>query len=152
LSHLQANAPDIIEELDSRQRGLTVVVGRRAVQMLSSNDTVRGPRWDHQKLVDELLQAPQARRPIRELSISILVNGRLQISRLRQQALEPDPDWTPEDHALPAELLPAGLLVGAPSPLGVLRIEKAAAQLVGRLRYRNAIVVTDASENPVASY
>ena len=79
LVYLQNNLPSIYSELENQKRGFSVIVGRRAVQTMSSNDVVVGGRWKHQQLIDEICDAQQARRPIRELGITVFVNGQLKI-------------------------------------------------------------------------
>ena len=146
LQRLGESDPELIGELDSRQRGLSVVVGRTAKQVLSSNDLVRGKRWDSQRLVDAILDAPQARRPIRELCIHVVIDDG-QLQRLAAVEVTDDPEWPPKTVELPGEL------IGLDQPMiGRLTIRKAAERLVGKLRDRNGIVVLDQKRNPVGWY
>jgi hypothetical protein len=149
IQHLEQADPSLITELDQQKRGVTVALGMRAVQVYSSNDVVRGRKWDAQKLVDELREAPQARRPIRELSISLLVNGHEALRRLVHDELEDDPDWPPTEDAVPGTLLGT---VPQAGDIGRLRLRKSAHQLVGRLRHRNTVWVMDGNGNPIAFY
>ena len=146
LRQLGESDSNLVEELDRGERGLTAVVGRSAKQVLSSNDLVRGLRWDSQRLVDAILDAPQARRPIRELRVRLMIDdGRLQ--DLTPVDVEDDPEWPPKVVRLPGELL--GL---DQDTIGRLTIHKTAERLVGKFRDRNGIVVLDARTNPVAWY
>ena len=77
VEYLQKNLTNIFDELESQKRGFSVIVGRRAVQTMSSNDVVVGGRWKHQQLIDEICDAQQARRPIRELNITVFVIGQV---------------------------------------------------------------------------
>jgi hypothetical protein len=149
LRSLAEHDPALIQELDGMTRGLTVLLGMRAVQVYSSNDVVRGGKWDHQRLVDDLRDAPQARRPIRELSISVLVNGQEALLRLVPDAIEDDPDWPQSELPIPAGVIG---LDDATESIGLLRLRKSAQQLVGRLRHRNTIWVMDGKGNPIAFY
>lgn len=152
-SYLQDVQPGLIEELESARRGLTVVVGRKATQVLSSNDVVSGGRWNHQRLIDDIRDAPQARRPVRELAISVLVNGELGVERLSQQSVEEDPDWPPTEIEIPRSLITdATLADGAEATIGILRITKAGVQLTGRLKDLNTLFVLDSGLNSIAHY
>jgi len=64
IEYIRTKLPNIYSELDIQKRGFSVIVGRRAVQTMSSNDVVVGGRWKHQQLIDEICDAQQARRPI----------------------------------------------------------------------------------------
>lgn len=150
--YLQTKLADIVADLDLGERGLSVVVGRRAVQVLSSNDFVRGGRWDSQRLVDAVRDSPQARRPVRELAIAIFRNGALAIDRLIPEALEPDPEWSPKSLDLPLDLLRDAGLKASDQAAGHLDLRKAAVPLTGRLRERNSVLVLDGADNPIASY
>lgn len=147
IQHLEHHQLQLVDDLDTRQRGFTAVVGRRAKQILSSNDVVRGRKWQHQQLIDEIRSAPQARRPIYELRISVLVNGEQRLARLEQEPVSPDPDWPDKEWPVP------GTTVGNhEARIGTLRLRKAAPQLVGRLREHNVISIIDGGSNPIAWY
>lgn len=152
IAYLETHEPELVSELDAGNRGLTLVVGRRAVQVLSSNDVVRGGRWDHQRLVDSIREAPQARRPIRELAISVFKNGVRVVERLTPEAVGEDPDWPPVEIAMPKAVIPDVRPAADPSGLGQLRLAKAGVPLTGRLRHRNAVAILDEHGNPIASY
>jgi hypothetical protein len=152
ISHLKANDPEIVTELDAGTRGLTVVVGRRAQQVHSSNDVVVGSRWNHQKLIDELRDASQARRPIRELDITVLRNGQLGVDRLMPARVDEDPDWLPVELEVPRDLLRDADWRVQNSSAGTLRIAKSIVQLSGRHKDLNSVFVLDSQGNPIASY
>jgi hypothetical protein len=152
VSHLEAHEPDLVSELEKGTRGVTVVAGRRAVQALSSNDVVRGGRWDEQRLVDSIRDAAQARRPIRELAISVFINGHLRLARLVPERVEDDPDWPATSTMVPASVIADTGLRGDAPEAGELRIQKAAVPLTGRLRERNTLSVLDEHGNPIALY
>jgi hypothetical protein len=150
VAYLGLRHPELVAELDGRTRGFTVLVGRRAVQVLSSNDVVRGGRWDRQRLVDSLVETAQARRPIRELEIAILANGTEVLRRLQEDQLETDPAWEAEAIPVPSEPLRS---VGARNDvIGTLTLQKSLLPLTGRLKDRNALTVLDDGDNPVARY
>ena len=62
IEYIQTKLPNIYSELENQKRGFSVIVGRRAVQAMSSNDVVVGGKWKHQQLIDEICDAQQARR------------------------------------------------------------------------------------------
>ena len=146
LDRLRESDPDLIRELDAGLRGFTVVVGRRAKQVLSSNDLVTGRRWHNQRLIDGILDAPQARRPIRELRVDVVVDdGHLQ--RLTTMDVVEDADWPP----ITVDL--SGQLIGVErQTVGRLTIRKSSDRLVGRLRDRNGIIILDQKDNPIGWY
>ena len=150
--YLQSNLAGIVADLDGGRRGLSVLVGRRAVQVLSSNDVVRGGRWDSQRLVDSIRDAPQARRPVRELAITVFRSGASAVDRLVPEAIETDPDWATKTIDVPSEILRDSGLKAGDQPIGQLALNKAAVPLTGRLRERNAVMVLDGADNPVALY
>ncbi len=96
--------------------------------------------------------APQARRPIRELCISVFSNGSLRVLRLQPEAIEDDPDWTVQEEEVPISLILDASLAEGATTAGKLRVRKSASQLIGRLKDRNSVFVMDGSGNPVASY
>jgi hypothetical protein len=151
-NYLQAKLPAVVADLDAGHRGLSVIVGRRAIQVLSSNDVVRGGRWDSQRLVDAIRDAPQARRPVRELAITIFRNGTPAVDRLAPEAIAPDPNWTTKTLDVPVDLLRDAGFKSADQTIGRLTLTKAAVPLTGRLRERNSILVLDGADNPIASY
>jgi hypothetical protein len=151
IAYLETHQPRLLTELDAGRRGLTVVAGRRAVQV-SSSSAVCGRRWDAQRFVDELRDAAQARRPIMELSISILVNGELRVPRLTPETIPEDPDWPEETVTLPGDLIPDDAPLPGFSSLGELRLKKAAIPLTGKRKDRNAVHVVDSVGNLIASY
>ena len=152
IAHLDAEHAALVHDLDAGQRGFTVVVGRKAVQVLSSNDLVRGGKWDQQKLVDAIRDAPQARRPIRELAISVLHDDQAILSRLLPEPIHDDPGWTAFTADVPASVLVDVGRSDKPPTVGRLEIKKAADPLTGPRRDRNALVVMDGRDNPIASY
>ena len=150
IEYLQKNFNKIFEELETQKRGFSVVVGRRAVQTMSSNDVVVGGRWKHQQLIDEIRDAQQARRPIRELNITVFVNGQVKIDRLMPYSINEDENWPNETHLVPGTVvaaLKAGLLDS-----GALTVYKSADQLTGRLKDLNSLFISDVKGNPIASY
>lgn len=150
IEHLQSNLTNIFSELENQKRGFSVIVGRRAVQTMSSNDVVVGGRWKHQQLIDEICDAQQARRPIRELNITVFVNGQVKIDRLMPYSIEEDENWPSETHEVPGTVvtaLKAGLLEA-----GVFTVYKSANQLTGRLKDLNSLFISDGKGNPIASY
>lgn len=152
IEHLERTDPALVAELECDQRGLTVVAGRCAEQVLSSNDVVRGARWDRQRLADSVSQAVQARRPIRELAVCVFANSQLSIRRLSPEEIEPDPKWGRLDAALPVSVLKDAAFATSEPTAGVLRLDKAGVPLTGRLSSRNAVSVLDRHSNPIASY
>jgi hypothetical protein len=152
IQYMEAKEQGLVAELEAGLRGLTVLVGRRGIQVYSSNDVINGGRWRFEKLVEEMRDAPQARRPIRELSISVFSNGGLRIPRLQPEAIEDDPDWTVQEEALPVNLILDSALAEGATTAGTLRVRKSGDQLTGRLKDRNSVFVMDGSGNPIASY
>jgi hypothetical protein len=152
ISYLQKHEPSILEELDACRRGLSVVVGRRAEQLYSSNDVVSGARWNYQRLVDDIREAPQARRPIRELSISVFVNGELRLPHLHSHSFDDDPDWPPQEWILPSHIVEGETDPVTDASIGSFQLRKSATQLSGRMKEFNCIFITDEAGNPVASY
>lgn len=150
IEYLQSNLTSIFGELENQERGFSVIVGRRAVQTMSSNDVVVGGRWKHQQLIDQIRDAQQARRPIRELNIAVFVNGQVKIDRLMPYSIEEDESWPNETHAVPGALV-AALKAGV-SDAGTLIIFKSANQLSGRLKDLNSLFISDIKGNPIASY
>jgi len=149
---LQETLPQIYADLQNQVRGFSVIVGRRAIQTKSANDIVRGGKWRHQQLVDEILEAQQARRPIRELSVSVFVNGQLQIAKLIPQSIEEDPTWGVDVHDLFVSALNDTAESSSETKSGQLSISKSINPLTGRLKDLNALFVIDESGNPIASY
>jgi hypothetical protein len=150
VEYLQNHLPKIVDELENQKRGFSVIVGRRAIQTMSSNDVVVGGRWKHQQLIDEICDAQQARRPIRELSITVFVNGQVKIDRLMPYSIEEDENWPSETHVVPGTVVSA--IKAGLSDVGVLTIYKSANQLTGRLKDLNSLFITDGKGNPIASY
>jgi hypothetical protein len=150
LVYLQNTLPNIFAELENQKRGFSVIVGRRAVQTMSSNDVVVGGRWKHQQLIDEICDAQQARRPIRELSITVFVNGQLKIDCLTPYSIEEDGNWPNVTYVIPGSIVAA--LKGGLSDAGVLTIRKSANQLTGRLKDLNSLFIADSKGNPIATY
>ena len=147
VSKLEELEPELVDELNNRSRGFTVVVGRAATQVLSSNDLVAGRRWHVQRLIDAIRSATQARRPVRELRISVFVNGRLKLPRLTPAAVAADPEW--KDVRIP---LPGSLIGSDADVIGQVTIKKAAEQLVGKLADHGGFMFLDRLKNPVAWY
>src|SRR5439155_11947663 len=117
-----------------------------------SNDVVRANRWDHQKLVDSIREAPQARRPLNELAISVFVDGELRIDRLRAEDVEDDPDRPPVAWELPASVIVDETLSTGESTAGKQAVRKAAKPLAGRRPALNSVMLIVATANPRASY
>lgn len=151
LQYMDHEDPSLVAELDANKRGFTVIVGRRADPAQAAN-VLSGNRWDYQKLVDEVHAAAQARRPIRELAISVFVNGQLKLERLTPDKIADDPNWPPEEVEIPASVLPDQSLAEGATMVGKLTIQKADAPLGGKQKDYNAVAVYDASSNPVATY
>ncbi len=152
IAHMEEHAADLVAELDAGTRGLSVVVGRKAVQNYSANDVVKGGRWDHQKLVDQIKEAQQARRPIRELSISVFINGDLAIDRLSPDTIDDDPDWPVEEVEVPIAVVKDAALAGTATTAGTLRLRTAAEPLTHKRKHHNAVIVLEEHGNPIASY
>ncbi len=151
IKYLEMASSKLVSELDSRTRGFSIIVGKRAVQALSAHDVVNGGKWKHQRLIDDIKDAQQARRPIRELSISVFINGVLQIERILPPVIENDPEWADEIHnILIGEV--KGLREQQKTECGVLRIQKSINQLIGRLKDLNALYILDDKGNPVGTY
>lgn len=148
--YLKNNLTNIFDELETQKRGFSVIVGRRAVQTMSSNDVVVGGRWKHQQLIDEICDAQQARRPIRELNITVFVNGQLKIDRLMPYSIKEDENWPSETHSVPGTVVAA--LINGLVKAGRLNIYKSADQLTGRLKDLNSLFISDGKGNPIASY
>jgi hypothetical protein len=151
IEHLESALPDMARGLDSGTRGFSAIVGRRAVQTLSAHDIVNGGKWKYQKLIDDIKDAQQARRPIRELSISVFINSVLQIPRILPPAIESDPDWADESHTILADNL-KGLKKPQKNECGELKIQKSTNQLIGGLKDLNSLYVLDDKGNPVGTY
>jgi hypothetical protein len=153
ITYLEHEQSQLVAELNSQRRGFSVVAGRRGIQTLNSNDVVVGnKRWDHQRLVDEIRDAPQARRPIRELAISVFINSELGLSRLTPETILEDPEWLAEKVDVPISVIQDAHLQEGATSVGVLVIKKSLGQLTGRQRHHNAVFVTDGAGNPIASY
>jgi hypothetical protein len=151
IAHLETKSPDLVRELDSQSRGLSVIVGRRAVQVHSAHDVVNGGKWKYQRLIDDIKDAQQARRPIRELTISVFVNGSIQIEKILPPVIEGDPDWLEETHILFARNI-EGLKEHSGKECGTLKIQKSINQLTGDLKELNSIYLSDNKGNPVGAY
>ncbi len=145
--HLESVDKKLVAELDSGKRGFTIIVGKGAEQLWSTNDVVKGRRWDHQRLLDEIGGAAQARRPIREMTISVLINETLKLEKLAPEGINEDSAWPEREMTLDGKTI--GLSKGA---VGTLRLKKSAHQLVGRLKDHNVISVIDSDGNPLATY
>ncbi|MCL4273438.1 MAG: hypothetical protein KJZ77_06160 [Anaerolineales bacterium] len=150
VEYLKKNLADIYSDLENQKRGFSVIVGRRAIQTMSSNDVVVGGKWKHQQLIDEICDAQQARRPIRELNITVFVNGQVKIDRLTPYSIEEDENWPNETHVVPGSIV--STLKPNLSEAGQLIIYKSANQLTGRLKDLNSLFISDGRGNPIASY
>jgi len=124
----------------------------KAEQIYNTNDLVKSGRWDVLKLIDALLAAPQARRPIRELAIAVLQDGVEKIKRLAPEQVEDDPDWPSQSVQLPSSLIQDAKLATSKEWIGTLTLHKAGRTLTGRLRDHNSIWVLDPNGNPVGFY
>lgn len=151
-AYLERADPALVAELDQQGRGLTVVIGRLATQIHSSNDVVRGGRWDYQKLVDSIRDAAQARRPIRELAIAVLANGQPIVNRLTPEEIEDDPTWSADVVEVPPSVLVDTQFSTTSASVGELVVRKADPPLIGRLKHFNSLWVIDVGGNPIASY
>ena len=154
-----ATDPSIISDLESGARGFTILVGRSAVQVKSSNDVVSGRLWKVPDLIDGVRAVPAALRPLRELSIRVCHNGRLGMERLSLLQVDEDPNWAPEVSILPPvlpdpddESATIRLTASDDPDAGTLTVRKANTPLAGRLRIRNQITVLDAASNPVGAF
>lgn len=152
VSHIRKYHHSLREELDEQKRGLTIIVGMKAKQILSSNDVVRGGRWITQKIVDDMRGAQQARRPLRELKISLFTNGKLSLERLSLEEIPIDEDWEQSEVSLPKNIVSSENLPKGNLELGYLSIKKSTQQLVGRYKHHNIIIVSDFDNNPIAFY
>lgn len=151
--------PLMLEDLELRRRGFTVVLGRRASQVLSANDVVSGRRWTRDKLLESLRAAPASHRPLHELTIRVAHNGNLGTERLEPERIDEDPAWQVRRIELPMRLesaddpeVPIALSAEPQTVAGELVIRKAASPLTGRKRARNTVLVFDSSSNPVGSF
>ncbi len=152
IQHMETHEKELVSELDAGKRGLTVLFGRKAAQNSSSNDVVNGGRWNGDKLIDEIREAPQARRPIRELAVSIFQNGALKIKRLSLATIAEDPNWPMEVLTMPMELLSDKTLAQDATNVGTLHIVMSDSQLTGRMKDHNSVFVMDGAGNPIAFY
>jgi len=151
IEELHFKFPEIFQELETRKRGLSIIVGRRAVQVHSAHDVVNGGKWKYQRLIDDIKDAQQARRPIRELAISVFVNGNLQIERILPPAIESDLEWSDEMHELNIDKLEGVNQKQKPS-CGLLKIQKSASPLTGDLKDLNSLYILDSKGNPIGTY
>ena len=151
--------PQMLRDLEAGRRGFTVVLGRRAEQILSSNDVVAGSRWIRDKLLESLRAAPASHRPLHELTIRVAHNGNLGTERLEPERINEDPAWQVRRIELPMSLarsdapeVQIALSADQQTVAGELVIRKAASPLTGRKRARNTVLVFDSSSNPVGSF
>ena len=151
--------PQMLQDLDSGRRGFTVVLGRRAEQLLSTNDVVSGRRWVRDKLLESLRAAPASHRPLHELTVRVAHNGTLGTERLEPERIDEDPAWQVRRIDLPMRLPRAddpedslALSAEREATAGELTVRKAASPLTGRKRTRNTVLVFDPSSNPVGSF
>ena len=151
IEYLEISSPNLILELNEMSRGFSIIVGRRAVQVHSAHDIVNSGKWKHQRLIDDIKDAQQARRPIRELSISVFINGVLQIERILPPAIEVDSEWADEVHNLLVDEV-MGLGKQHKPKCGKLRIQKSINQLTGGLKDLNSLYIMDEKDNPVGAY
>ena len=151
--------PKMLNDLDGRRRGFTVVLGRRAKQVLSANDVVTGRRWAREKLLEAVRAAPASHRPLHELAVRVAHGGNLGTERLEPERIEEDANWELRRRDLPV-ILPRADDVGSSvalttshtEPAGELIIRKAKSPLTGRKRTRNLVLVFDPHDNPVGSF
>jgi hypothetical protein len=148
--YIQNSLSNIYSDLENQRRGFSVIVGRKAVQTMSSNDVVVGGKWKQQQLIDEICDAQQARRPIRELGITVFVNGQVKIESLTPYSIEEDERWPSETFVIPGSLVSD--LNAHLTEAGTLTIFKSANQLTGRTKDLNSLFVSDSKGNPIASY
>jgi len=152
IKYIRDLLPQIAKDLDNEKRGFTTIIGRKAVQIHSSNDVVRGGRWISQKLVDDILEAQQARRPVRELNIGLFINGEEKLRKLSFEEIPVDEEWQVEKITLPKDMFGNETKFKNLDILGTLSIKKSTQQLTGRYKHHNMIVVNDTNNNPVAFY
>lgn len=130
---------------------MSIIIGRKAVQVHSSNDVVRGGRWRHQELIDQIRDAKQSRRPIRELIISVLVNGELRLDRISPQNIEEDPEWPKFEINVSSSDLSKHISKSS-EEAGLLCVSKSVNQLKGRNKDLNTLFVVDSDGNPIGYY
>lgn len=152
IEYLEKHEPTLVQEMDNNQRGFTAVIGRRAHQMQAANDVVSGGNWNTQKLLEEIRAASQARRPIRELAISVFVDGDIKTNRLQPETIEDDPSWVVETLELPLSVLEDATLKEGATDVGTVTLMKSGSLLTGRLKDHNSVFVSDARGNPIAYY
>ena len=95
LRHLEHSDPELIGQLDEGMRGLTIVVGRKAKQLWSSNDVVSGSKWRHQHLIDDILSAPTGPAPCSRALSPSRCGSRQAQPYLRGLDPPDDPGWPP---------------------------------------------------------
>jgi hypothetical protein len=152
INYLSTNKEKIYSEIARQDRGFSVVVGRKAVQIHSSNDVVRGGKWNSQSLVDSIRDANQARRPLRELNISLFIDGTLKLQRLSTEDVPLDENWEIKTIDIPSSLITDSDFKALNNDYGKLIINKSSQQLTGRYKYRNIFIVNDEKLNPIAYY
>ena len=157
MQYIRTGDSQAAAELDAADRGFTAVIGLGGRQILSSNDTVSGRRWQHRKLLEAVRTAPASYRPLQELNIRVAYQGGSIVDPLRPEQIKEDQQWVPRWSELPRALPAAhgsGIvdLTGEPdSTVGSLVVRKARASLTGRRTVRNQVMVIDPAGNPVGS-
>ncbi|MHA1796702.1 MAG: hypothetical protein ACTSUK_11375, partial [Promethearchaeota archaeon] len=152
INHINTHYSILKKELSENARGFSIVVGKKAVQIHSSNDVVRGGKWNSQALVDSIRSANQARRPLRELRISLFVDGKLKIDRLTKEEIPLDNEWEISKIEVPDSAIKD---ISFKSPSGIygnLIVRKSIQQLTGRYKQNNTLLVNDKKNNPIGFY
>ena len=152
INYLSENKKFIYSELESKERGFSIVIGRKAVQIHSSNDVVRGGKWNSQPLVDSIRDANQARRPLRELDISFFIDGKLKLKKLSTEEIPLDDEWTIKTIDIPASIFLNSNSLSKNNCYGKLTIKKSSQELKGRYKHRNVFIINDKKMNPIAFY
>jgi hypothetical protein len=152
INHINTHYTHLKNELEENTRGFSIVVGKKAIQIHSSNDVVRGGKWNSQSLVDSVRSANQARRPLRELKISLFIDGKLKIDRLSKEELPLDKEWEVSKIEVPNSAIKDIAFKSLSGNYGNLIIRKSSQQLTGRYKQNNTLLVNDEKNNPIGFY
>ncbi|HEY60538.1 MAG TPA: hypothetical protein G4N92_07650 [Anaerolineae bacterium] len=152
INYLDTHNKQLISEIEQNGRGFSIVVGRKAVQIHPSNDVVRGGKWNSQSLVDSIRSANQARRPLRELSISLFIDGNLKLERLSTEGVPLDSEWEELKINVPDSAIKDIAFKSKSGFYGNLVIKKSSQQLTGRYKKSNILIVNDVNKNPIGFY
>jgi hypothetical protein len=151
-NYLQENLPNIFKDLENYDRGITIIVGKRAKQLYNTNDVVKGGKWYPQLLVDSIRSANQAKRPLNELRISLFINGKITIEQLSGEEIPLDDSWESLEIELPDNLFEGSDLDYQNKYLGKLILKKSSQQLTGRFKQYNNLSCIDTNGNPIGFY